>query len=217
MNKIKKVDINFYKKSIIDCYNNFCMPGQNAHKKMVPLFPQNQPEYFKTDSELREAAVLIILFEQEKKTKTILIERMPDAGPHSGQIAFPGGRKENFDRDLADTAIREAYEEIGLKLFHENIIANLTPVAIPISGFSVTPFVGVINYIPKFILSEDEVKRIYILDLEKLMNSEKTLEISVRGMTIKAPGFVFDKGFIWGATAMVIKELKEIIIHSISS
>ncbi|MDD3741034.1 MAG: hypothetical protein PHH30_07310, partial [Bacteroidales bacterium] len=70
------------------------LPGVEAQKRMIPEFPQNQPEYFNYNLVLNEAAVLILIFEQKGIHKTVLIERMPDAGPHSGQIAFPGGRRE---------------------------------------------------------------------------------------------------------------------------
>ncbi len=188
------------------------LPGKKAQSKMVPSFPFNQPEYFAQNLNLQEAAVLIVVFEEENRLKTIIIERMPDAGPHSGQFAFPGGRKEINDKDLVDTAIREAKEEVGIIVPKTNFIATLTPVQIPISGFSVTPVLAYINYVPQFILCEEEVRNVFVLDLIELLLAESVEVLNVRDMKISAPGFKFKDGFIWGATAMVLKELKEILI-----
>lgn len=187
------------------------LPGIEAHKTMIPVFPKDPPDYFAQNIPLNEAAVLVIIYEKENLLKTVLIERTVDAGPHSGQIAFPGGRREYNDSDMIDTAIREAFEEIGVQVSRDNCIGLLTPVAIPVSRFSVTPVVAFMNQVNGFNLAPDEVKQLYILDLIDLLNNEKSKKIVVRGMTIDAPGFEFEDGFIWGATAMVLKEIKKIV------
>lgn len=188
------------------------LPGIEAHKTMIPVFPENQPDYFAKDLVLKEAAVLVLLFEENKSLKTVLIERTPDAGPHSGQIAFPGGRRDPEDVDLIDTAIREAYEEIGVQVKRSDCLGILTPIAIPISSFSVSPVTAFIDNPSVFTIAPDEVKQLYVLDLIELLNNEKSKKIVVREMTIDAPGFEIENGFIWGATAMVLKEIKEIVL-----
>jgi 8-oxo-dGTP pyrophosphatase MutT (NUDIX family) len=187
------------------------LPGMFAHKKMIPLFPDNVPEYFNYNQELREAAVLLCLFQEEDTLKTVLIERVPDAGPHSGQIAFPGGRREISDNDLIDTALRETLEEVGINLSRESFVGSLTPVQIPISRYSVLPVVCVTSEISELIACEDEVKNIFIVDLFELLKTERILPVNARGMMIDAPSFTFEKQIVWGATAMVLKELKELI------
>ncbi len=188
------------------------LPGIEAHKAMVPVFPENPPDYFAKDLVLKEAAVLVLLFEENNSLKTVLIERTPDAGPHSGQIAFPGGRRDPEDVDLIDTAIRETFEEIGVQVKRDECIGTLTPVAIPVSSFSVSPVIAFIDKPLVFTLATDEVKQFYVLDLIELLSNEKSKKIVVRGMAIDAQGFEFENGFIWGATAMVLKEIKEMIL-----
>lgn len=185
------------------------LPGMCAQEKMIPNFPDNTPEYFNYDKNLRDAAVLIVLFEENTRLKTFFIERMPEPGPHSGQIAFPGGRVEKIDKDLFDTAIREAFEETGVKVKRENILGSLTPVEIPISGFSVLPVVAFYDTIPKFIPCEKEVKSVFTVDLFNLFESESIKNVSTRNIEVQAPCFISDDKIIWGATAMVLKEFKE--------
>lgn len=187
------------------------LPGIEAHKKMIPKFPQNQPAYFNYSLVLNEAAVLILIFEQRGIHKTVLIERMPDPGPHSGQIAFPGGRREQSDADIVETALREAEEEVGVKIERSNYIGKLTPVQIPISGFSVTPVICSIDFVAKFTMCPKEVKNIFVADLFELLNSETSRRIIVRGMEIDAPCYMLKNKIVWGATAMVLSELNAVI------
>lgn len=188
------------------------LPGIQAHKSMIPDFPRDSPIYFNNDTSLRDAAVLIILFEDEGRIKTVFIERTPDSGPHSGQIAFPGGRKEISDQDLVETALREAEEEIGVTCKRENFIGSLTPVQIQVSGFSVLPVICTIEKLPQFVICEKEVRDVFVVDLEDLLGSETVKTITVRDMQIHAPSFIADERIIWGATAMVLKELKTLIL-----
>lgn len=183
------------------------LPGISAHKRMVPTFPGKAPEYFNHGLKLCEAAVLIILFEEEGRIKTVFIERTPDAGPHSGQIAFPGGRKEDFDSDLIETALREANEEVGVNIDRNNCIGKLTPVQIQISGFSVLPVICFTENTPEFTICEAEVRNIFVADLYDLLDSETDRFLTVRGMEIKAPCYILDDKIVWGATAMVLSEL----------
>ncbi|MCK9498927.1 MAG: CoA pyrophosphatase [Bacteroidales bacterium] len=186
------------------------LPGVSAQKKMIPNFPTDAPEYFNYSQKLKDAAVLIVLFEENSSLKTFFIERTQDAGPHSGQIAFPGGRAENTDKDLIDTALREAYEETGVKVKPENVIGCLSPVQIPISGFSVLPVVAFCEELPKFIPCKKEVKSIFTVDLINLLENESIRNVYARNTKIQAPCFVNGDKIIWGATAMVLKEFKEI-------
>lgn len=208
---LSKVEITLIIQKLNNKLKTSVLPGIEAHKTMIPIFPENPPDYFAKDLVLKEAAVLVLLFVENDSLKTVLIERTPDAGQHSGQIAFPGGRRDPEDVDLIDTAIREAFEEIGVQVKRNNCLGTLTPIAIPISSFSVSPVVVFVDKPSGFTLAPDEVKQIYVLDLIELLNNEKSKKIVVRGMTIDAPGFAFENGFIWGATAMVLKEIKEII------
>lgn len=187
------------------------LPGMSSHKKMIPFFPDNVPEYFNYDQKLRDAAVLIVIFFDYDKLKTILIERVPDPGPHSGQIAFPGGRTEETDIDLIHTALREAEEEVGVVIKREQVLGSLTPVQIPISRYSVLPVVCFTDEVGQLIRCEDEVNRIFEVDLFSMLEKEAVRPVKARAMMIEAPSFAFDDQIVWGATAMVLKEFKDIL------
>lgn len=187
------------------------LPGRVSHEKMIPTFPLKAFEYFSSSDNLKQAAVLILLYEDNSKIKTVLIERTPDPGPHSGQIAFPGGRRETYDKDLIDTAIREAEEEVGVKIERENVIGSLTPVQIPVSGYSVLPVLATIDQKPTFTPCQDEVNKIFEVELTGFLSSFTNKEIVARGYDISAPCFMIGETVVWGATAMVLNELKEIL------
>ncbi len=187
------------------------LPGRKSHEKMIPVFPQKAFEYFNTSDNLRQAAVLILLYEEDSKINTVLIERTPDPGPHSGQIAFPGGRREAYDNDLIDTAIREAEEEVGVTIKRENVIGSLTPVEIPISGYSVLPVLAMIDTKPIFTPCPDEVNQIIEVELTEFLSTLTHKAIVARGYDISAPCFTIGEIVVWGATAMVLNELKDML------
>jgi 8-oxo-dGTP pyrophosphatase MutT (NUDIX family) len=206
-------NLNILSKSLGEAIQK-ALPGRDSHRQMIPVFPIETPDYFSISKELRSAAVLIVLYQENSRIKTVLIERMPNPGPHSGQIAFPGGRVEDTDLDLIDTALREAFEEVGVSCSRDNYIGSLTPVQIQISGFSVLPVITWIDHSPDFIMCEDEVKNIFTVDLMDLLESQTVRTIEVRNLQIQAPCFVFSDKVVWGATAMVLRELKELILYS---
>ena len=187
------------------------LPGIEAQKKMISNYQKSLIQYFNDNVKLRDAAVLIILFKENERIKTLLIERMPDPGPHSGQIAFPGGKKEETDSDLTDTAIREADEEIGVKVDRINVLGHLTNVEIPVSGFSVMPVVSFVNEITVFKRCPTEVNSILKVDLVNLLDSRTTKVINIRGSEVEVPCYVIDNHIVWGATAMVLSEFEEIL------
>lgn len=197
INGLKKIDLEL-------------LSALKAHNQMLPISNITNSIYYQSDIQLRAAAVLIILFQDSNSLKTILIERVQDSGPHSGQIAFPGGGKETFDNSLFDTATREAFEEVGVKVELNNCITALSPVKIPISSYSVTPILSAINYKPIFKIDKSEVQNAFIVDLMQLFESETVRKINSHNIDITAPCFVFEDKIVWGATAMVLKEIKEI-------
>ncbi len=187
------------------------LPGRDAQSIMMPVIHELHLQYFKDEQELEQAAVLIILFPENEKIKTVFIERTPDPGPHSGQIAFPGGRKEIYDKDLIQTALREAEEEVGVRLYRGNVIGNLTPIEIPVSGFSVLPVIAVLNQKPDFNVCYEEVNDIFIVDLPELFKNKDYRTVPARGIKIETPCYIFDNTIVWGATAMVLSEFEKLI------
>ena len=143
------------------------LPGIDSHIKMAP--EHRAEELFKInpdDLNPRLSAVLIILFHEDGKLKIVFIRRSEYVGIHSGQIAFPGGRYEESDKDLKTTALREVEEEIGIKTDTVDILGHLTDLYIPPSNFMVRAFVGYVNEKPVFNINEREVQEVLVLNYE---------------------------------------------------
>jgi 8-oxo-dGTP pyrophosphatase MutT (NUDIX family) len=192
---------------------NVELPAANAHRKMLP---PNREELIKntdfTKITPKKAAVLMLFYPKNFQTNLALIIRTPNNGVHSSQIAFPGGKEEPEDFDLEQTAIRETHEEIGVHPSNVVVIRPFTQIYIPPSNFMVYPFFGYSQNELEFKLQEDEVAGIVELPLKYFLDDKiivtKTLKTSYAG-SIDVPGFQVTEHFIWGATAMMLSELKE--------
>ena len=159
-----------------------------------------------------QSSVLMLIFPDNGVLHTCLISRPATMRNHGGQIAFPGGRYEPSAKSLIHTALRESYEEIGLNDNQLEIIGALTPIYVQVSNFTINPFIGWCESLPGFEIDKREVDELYIIPVEKLMHPTSGLSkevVTTRG-TFDAPGFYIDPVFIWGATAMILSEFKEI-------
>ena len=192
---------------------NVELPATNAHVKMAP---SNRVELLKNinlqEINPKKAAVMMLFYPKMTQTHLALILRTSYNGVHSSQIAFPGGKVEPEDLNLTETAIRETHEEIGVHPMHINVIRAFTEVYIPPSNFMVYPFMGYSQTELDFALQEDEVAGIVELPLVDFLNDNNvvsnTMKTSYAG-DIEVPGFKVQEHFIWGATAMMMSELKE--------
>ena len=192
---------------------NVELPATIAHLKMVP---PNREELLKnTDFTIvspKKAAVMMLFYPKNFQTHLALILRTSYNGVHSSQIAFPGGKFEHDDINLQHTALRETQEEIGIPSNAINVVRSFTEVYIPPSNFMVYPFLGYSTNELKFTLQEDEVAGIIEFPLvdftDDTILTSKTMKTSYAG-SIDVPGFQVNEHFIWGATAMILSELKE--------
>ena len=191
------------------------LPGIDSHIKMAP--EHRAEELFKInpdDLNPRLSAVLIILFHEDGKLKIVFIRRSEYVGIHSGQIAFPGGRYEESDKELKTTARREVEEEIGIKTETVDILGHLTDLYIPPSNFMVRAFVGYVNEKPVFNINEREVQEVLVLNYEHFKHPDviKVREFKTHNSTrlTKAPYFDVEGAIIWGATAMILTELLDL-------
>lgn len=192
---------------------NVELPAMIAHKKMVP---PNREELLKnTDFKKitpKKAAVMMLFYPKNYQTHLALIIRNSYNGVHSSQIAFPGGKVEPEDLNLSQTAIRETHEEIGVHPTDIIVIRAFTEVYIPPSNFMVYPFFGYSQNELTFKLQEDEVAGIVELPLKDFLDDKNIVTNSMKtsyAENIEVPGFLVDEHFIWGATAMMLSELKE--------
>jgi 8-oxo-dGTP pyrophosphatase MutT (NUDIX family) len=137
-------------------------------------------------------------------------------GVHSGQISFPGGKVETTDKDFKATALRETFEEIGVKPEAIEIIGQLTDFYISPSNFLVKVFAGYTLQKPVFIPDKKEVQSILVVDIDEFYDSnniaEKEFYSTSRKTSVFAPCYLVNGMEIWGATAMMLRELLDVLI-----
>ncbi len=152
--------------------------------------------------------------DQDKNARLLLILRKVYQGVHSNQIGFPGGKVEKQDRNLMDTALRETHEEVGVPPDKVEIIKELSEVYIPPSNFLVQPFMGIYPDPQPFVKEESEVERlveVYLKDfLDDSNHIEEILSTSY-AKNINVPAFKLNGYTVWGATAMMLSEIKELL------
>ncbi|PSR10979.1 MAG: coenzyme A pyrophosphatase [Candidatus Arcticimaribacter sp.] len=193
------------------------LPGIVAQKKMAPLFRlQEIMEKPLNENETKKAAVLILFYpDRNGITNFVLIERVVYSGVHSGQISFPGGKRDFEDKTFWDTALRETQEEVGVEPSDVKKIRELSKFYIPPSNFTVYPFVGFVSSKPAFVKEIKEVEKIIEIPLSKLLdakNETKGIVSTSYVGEINVPMYVFENVQVWGATATILAEMKELIL-----
>lgn len=162
------------------------------------------------------ASVLALFYPGEREWNIALIQRVSTKRDrHSGQISFPGGRQEQSDTSLAHTALREAEEEIGVTASDVELLGRLSSLYIPVSDFMVHPFVGKLDYQPEFQLQPSEVAGLVELPISSFLNpniiGKTDIPISGRMTLREVPYFDVSGHVVWGATAMMLSELLEVL------
>lgn len=208
-----KFDI-FFK--IITKVNNNDLLGNFAHQKMLPKDRIKDLELLKTNIEnAKKAAVLILFVPKNDEAHFIIIKRNSYNGVHSAQIAFPGGKPEISDENLEDTAKRETWEEIGFEIQNINIINCLSDVYIQPSDFLVTPFLAYSLENSNYLLDPKEVVQLFEIPVKHLLDDSfetiYNIQTSYSNQKIEVPAFLFENEIVWGATAMMLAEVKAIL------
>jgi 8-oxo-dGTP pyrophosphatase MutT (NUDIX family) len=189
------------------------LPAAHAHAKMAPIERLELLNSFSYEGlSPKKAAVMMLFYPKESQTHLVLIVRNSYPGVHSSQIAFPGGKVESFDASMADTALRETEEEIGIHKSSIEIIKEFTEIYIPPSNFLVAPFLGISISEPSFVLQTDEVAGIIELPLTVFLDDKNVVTRKLTtsyAASIDVPAFLVKEHVVWGATAMMMSELKE--------
>jgi len=192
------------------------LPGQASQFKMSPPYRmdliEKQAEAMKSS---KRAGVLALFYPDTlQNTNLILILRKTYKGVHSAQVGFPGGKLEPQDESLEYTAVRETQEEVGVPLKDIKVIKAMTEVYIPPSNFTVHPFMGITTKTPKFVKQDDEVEDLIEVALkdfidDNLMTSQ--LIMTSLQKEVEVPAFHFNGHIVWGATAMMLNEVKDLL------
>ena len=194
------------------------LPGADAHEQMAPDIRKKELERLDISKRNpRHAAVMMLCYPKNKETYLVLIQRPTYEGVHSAQIALPGGKAENEDRNLEATALRETEEEVGVPRNTVTVIQPLTKTYVPPSNFWVHPFMGFVDHRPNFVAQEEEVAAILEIPLADLLNNanqSSTVLSTSYAKEISVATFTLDNRMVWGATAMLLNEFKILIKYA---
>lgn len=195
------------------------LPGEEAQWQLAPKLRKKVEVALQHDKAPKQSAVLLLLFPVHEETYFTLIQRNIYDGVHSGQISLPGGSFEKKDKNLQETALREAEEEIGIDAHRVEVLVQLSKLYIPPSNFMVQPFVGSLNDRPVFKPDPHEVADILEIALSDILDDARIKEGRIKllmGATITAPYFDLKDKMVWGATAMMLSEFRVLIRQLIS-
>ena len=209
------MDFNQFKKQISKI-ENLELLGEPSQFKMSPPFRKELIDKNREKMKTAKRAGVMALFypNSENETHLILILRKTYKGVHSAQVGFPGGKVEKSDKDLKATALRETEEEIGVPAGNILIKKPMSPIYIPPSNFTVFPFIGITKSTPIFIKEEAEVEDLIEVKLSHLLNEENATEVSVMSsfnVKLVVPAFILNGYDVWGATAMMLSEVKDML------
>ena len=204
--------------SIIDHFHQVLqepLPGSSAHEIMAPYKRPDAIKLEGSDLKPKPSAVLVLLYQKLEVPHIVLMLRNAYEGVHSRQVSFPGGKKEVSDPNLLHTALREAEEEVGVHRNGIEVLGPLTEVYIPPSNFLVSPFLAFSETTPLFQPDPEEVAEIIEVPLLQLLDEkrvkEKMIPVMNGKMEIKAPYFDLNGHVVWGATAIMLSELKVLL------
>ncbi len=191
------------------------LPGQDSQFKMSPPYREHliklQEEKIKN---ARQSAVMALFYPNAKnETHLVLILRKTYKGVHSAQIGFPGGKLEENETNEA-AALRETEEEVGIKQDTITVLKSLTQIYIPPSNFYVQPFIGILKSTPIFKKQDSEVEEVLEVKLKDFLSNTSLTTKNVttsNGLKIKVPAYNLNSHLVWGATAMMLSEVKDLL------
>ena len=163
-----------------------------------------------------EAAVLVPIFSKGEDYHILFTQRSNQVAHHKGEVSFPGGKRSKSDSSLLNTALRESWEEIGLKSEDAEIIGELDDTETVTSGFIISPFVALIPYPYEFIESPYEIIDIFDVSIPDLLHQSNLKQESqiAYGKPTTVYTYEYDARVIWGATARILKQLLDILSAS---
>lgn len=161
----------------------------------------------------RRAAVLVPVFEAHGMPYLLLTKRTEAVEHHKGQISFPGGGEEPGDRDLLATALREAYEELGLSPASVEVWGRLDEIETVVSGFAITPFVGVIPSPVDLRPNPNEIEEIVTVPLATFRDPAnlRVERVTRGGQSWELLHYDCGTHVVWGATARIIHDLVSLL------
>ena len=196
--------------------SNSKLPGWTSHKKMA-VIPINSitAKVFIPPKDAKQASVSIILFEENNQLFFLLTKRTDNVEHHKGQVSLPGGAIDN-NETAKKASLRETNEEVGIDSSTLESLGQLSNLYTPVSYFNIHVFLWYSKIQPKIKINYSEVDRVYKISLDELLDNNlvSNTPINKSGLKINVPAYHFKECICWGATAMIITELKDIINES---
>jgi 8-oxo-dGTP pyrophosphatase MutT (NUDIX family) len=159
------------------------------------------------------AGVVVPLLDMDGSTRILLTKRTLSVKAHKGEVSFPGGMYEEADGDTRRTALRETCEEVGIKVRDVEIIGRLDDLY-TMTGFVITPYVGIIPYPYVFRPSAQEVDALIYLPFDVLLSAEPIFEEATHdGKSKRVASIYYEGDRIWGATCHILLRLREILTN----
>ncbi|MCX7547254.1 CoA pyrophosphatase [Xanthomarina sp. F1114] len=201
---------------LISKIENIPLPAEPSQLKMSPPFREALQEKQKhLIKKAKKAGVMALFYPNNiQETYLVLILRKTYKGVHSAQVGFPGGKLELSDSSIKAAAVRETFEEVGVPTQNIEVLRELTQVYIPPSNYFVQPFIGISKQTPHFVKQEDEVEDILEITLTEFINDANVVTKTVStsyNMDVVVPAFQLNGHVVWGATAMMLSEIKDLL------
>lgn len=169
------------------------------------------------DAAYRHGAVLVPFFGDGGEYKVLFTKRSDTVEAHKGQMSFPGGRIDEQDHSLLDTALRETEEEIGLSRQAVTVLGRSDDARTLSSNYIVHPFVGLIPHPYPFHLNAGEVRKLIEVPFELFFDTEEIIPVEYESRIYRNLAYRYDGEVIWGATARIMHNLVEILLSSLGS
>jgi 8-oxo-dGTP pyrophosphatase MutT (NUDIX family) len=187
------------------------LPDFDAEAARAPMIPGTRTPDARPSPRSRQAGVLVLLHPGANEALHLVLTRRTDhLRGHSGQVSFPGGRRDPADPSLVHTAQRETYEELGVADPAMQILGSLNPLYIPPSDFEVFPVVAALDYAPVFTPNPDEVAEVFSVPLTALLDDayKRVERWPLQIGPVRVPYYAFNGHKVWGATAMMLSEFE---------
>lgn len=199
---------------LLDMLRTLPLPGLEGQLPMAPPVRASEAARANLNTARPSGVLLLFYADDHQDVRLVLMERTQDGSAHSGQISFPGGKKEPEDADMLQTALREAHEEVGIKASEVEVLCKLSELYIPPSHFLVYPYLGFMPSAPDFLADPSEVASILTPRLSELLDPTNSRLLQVKSSRYGAmdvPCYSVDGHNIWGATAMILSEALALI------